>query len=115
MPVTPRETAPEPTPKLPYAALALAALVGFASGDALKPPADQALARAAISIIDTYRATVSPLLARSGLARCLFQPTCSAYGREAIRRYGFPRGAWLAAGRVLRCNPFAKGGFDPVP
>ncbi|HMF10351.1 MAG TPA: membrane protein insertion efficiency factor YidD, partial [Thermoanaerobaculia bacterium] len=46
---------------------------------------------------------------------CRFQPTCSAYGREAIARYGIPRGAWLAAARVLRCHPFAKGGADPVP
>jgi putative membrane protein insertion efficiency factor len=93
----------------------LAALLGFAGGDALRPAPDQALARVAIGLIDAYRATVSPALARTGLARCLYRPTCSAYAREAIRRYGFPRGAWLAAGRVLRCNPFAKGGDDPVP
>ena len=115
MPGIPSAIATERPPRHPIAPLVLAALIGFASGDALKPPPDQALARAAIGAIDAYRATLSPLLARSGLARCLFQPTCSAYGREAIRRYGFPRGAWQAAGRVLRCNPFSKGGFDPVP
>jgi len=111
MPGTPNERAPSYS----VAPLVLAALIGFGAGDALKPPPEQALARAAIGVIDAYRSTVSPLLARSGLARCLFQPTCSAYGREAIRRHGFPRGAWLAAGRVLRCNPFSKGGVDPVP
>jgi putative membrane protein insertion efficiency factor len=104
-PARPRSIAP----------LLLAALVGFAAGDALKPPSGQALARAAISGIDIYRLTASPVLARTGLARCLYQPTCSAYGREAIRRYGFPRGAWMAAGRILRCNPWSKGGVDPVP
>lgn len=97
------------------APLVLAALVGFAAGDALRPPSSQALARAAIGGIDVYRLIVSPVLARTGLARCLYQPTCSAYGREAIRRYGFPRGAWLATARILRCNPWSKGGSDPVP
>ena len=102
-------------PRRSVAPLVLAALAGFAAGDALRPPPDQTLARAAIGAIDLYRATVSPALARTGLARCLYAPTCSAYGREAIRRYGFPRGSVMAAGRILRCNPFAKGGEDPVP
>ena len=93
----------------------LAALLGFAAGDALRPPPAQALARLAIGAIDAYRATLSPAIARTGLARCLFTPTCSAYGREAIQRYGLPRGGWLAAGRILRCNPWSRGGVDPVP
>jgi uncharacterized protein len=97
------------------APLVFAALVGLAAGDALKPPSDQALARLAIGAIDAYRGTLSPAIARTGLARCLFEPTCSTYGREAIRRYGLPRGGWLAAGRILRCNPWSKGGADPVP
>jgi putative membrane protein insertion efficiency factor len=109
--------APDARPRPPrsIAPLVLAALVGFAAGDALRPPSQQALARAAISGIDAYRLAVSPVLARTRVARCLYQPTCSAYGREAIRRYGFPRGAWMAAGRILRCNPWSKGGDDPVP
>jgi putative membrane protein insertion efficiency factor len=65
--------------------------------------------------IDGYRATVSPFLARTGVVRCRFEPTCSAYGREAIARYGSPKGVAMAAGRVLRCHPWTKGGFDPVP
>jgi uncharacterized protein len=84
-------------------------------GDALRPVPDQFGSRLALRAIDLYRATVSPALAKSGLVRCRFEPTCSAYGREAIARYGSPRGFALAAGRVLRCNPWAKGGSDPVP
>lgn len=93
----------------------LAALLGFIAGDCLKPASEQATARVAIGAIDAYRATISPALARSGVVRCRFEPTCSEYGREAIARYGAPRGFVLAAGRVLRCHPWAKGGADPVP
>ena len=104
-----------PQPGRSFVPLAFAALIGFAAGDALKPPSDQALARLAIGAIDEYRETLSPAIARTGLARCLFTPTCSAYGREVIRRYGLPRGGWLAASRILRCNPWSKGGVDSVP
>ena len=93
----------------------LAALIGLAVGDALRPVPDQNVARMALTAIDAYRATVSPWLARTGVVRCRFEPTCAAYGREAIARYGSPRGFGLAAGRVLRCHPWAKGGWDPVP
>jgi uncharacterized protein len=99
----------------PVPVLVLAALVGMAAGDALRPVPRQWSARAAVKAIDLYRTTVSPLLGRSGLVVCRFQPTCSAYGREAITRYGSPRGFALAAGRILRCHPWAKGGWDPVP
>jgi putative membrane protein insertion efficiency factor len=93
----------------------LAALAGLAIGDGVRPPPEQIGARLAIGSIDVYRATLSRALERTGLVRCRFQPTCSAYGREAIRRYGLPRGAFLAASRIVRCNPFVKGGDDPVP
>ena len=93
----------------------LAALAGLAIGDAAKPPPEQWGARRAIGGIDAYRATLSRALERTGLIRCRFSPSCSAYGREAIRRYGLPKGAALAASRIARCNPFAKGGDDPVP
>jgi uncharacterized protein len=95
--------------------LVLAAIVGFLVGDAFRPPDRQAIARAAVGTIDLYRATVSPALAKSGVVRCRFTPTCSAYGREAIARYGNPKGFVLTAGRILRCHPWAKGGEDPVP
>jgi uncharacterized protein len=93
----------------------LAALAGLAIGDGVKPPPEQFGARLAIEGIDAYRATLSRALERTGLIRCRFRPTCSAYGREAIRRYGLPKGGTLAAARILRCNPLARGGEDPVP
>ena len=45
---------------------------------------------------------------------CRFYPTCSNYGYQAIAKYGLIKGGLLASGRILRCNPFSKGGFDPV-
>ena len=46
---------------------------------------------------------------------CRFQPTCSQYAYTAIERFGVLKGGWLAFWRLLRCNPFCKGGYDPVP
>ncbi len=46
---------------------------------------------------------------------CRFHPTCSEYGYQAIEKYGLIRGGWLTVWRVLRCNPFNKGGIDEVP
>lgn len=54
----------------------------------------------------------------SGLKRnyhCIYYPTCSQYGIEAISKYGVIKGGVLTMWRILRCNPFAKGGYDPVP
>jgi putative membrane protein insertion efficiency factor len=67
-------------------------------------------ARPVISILDAYRRYVSPFLP----AACRFLPTCSEYAREAVERHGLCRGTWLAARRLLRCHPLARGGFDPV-
>ena len=97
------------------APLLLAALLGLAAGDLLRPPAHQHGARAALAAIDGYRATVSPWLGRTGLVRCRFEPTCSAYGRDAIERFGWGKGGALTAARIARCNPWSKGGNDPVP
>ena len=95
--------------------LAAAALLGLLAGDSARAPGTQWGARAAIAAIDGYRAVASPFFARTDLIRCRFNPTCSAYAREALHRYGTIRGASMGAGRLLRCHPFARGGDDPVP
>jgi putative membrane protein insertion efficiency factor len=64
-----------------------------------------------LALIGGYRRFVSPALPR----RCKFEPTCSSYAAESIRRFGAGRGLLLASWRLLRCNPFSHGGFDPVP
>jgi putative membrane protein insertion efficiency factor len=66
--------------------------------------------RVAIAAIRFYMRFVSPALPR----RCKYEPTCSLYAVQAIRRFGILRGLVLAAWRLLRCNPFSHGGFDPV-
>lgn len=57
----------------------------------------------------------SPRKAQYPAGYCRFTPTCSEYGYEAIERYGIVKGGFLALWRVLRCNPWSKGGHDPVP
>ena len=47
--------------------------------------------------------------------KCPYIPSCSDYGLEAVKKYGAIKGGCLAAWRILRCNPFSKGGYDPVP
>jgi putative membrane protein insertion efficiency factor len=82
------------------------------SSSVLAPAARPGLAaRVLLLSIEAYRLTLSPLLG----GFCRFQPTCSRYADEAVRRHGAWRGATLAARRVLRCHPFRPGGFDPVP
>ncbi|MCI9381599.1 MAG: membrane protein insertion efficiency factor YidD [Dorea sp.] len=55
------------------------------------------------------------LSALKGFSSCIYYPTCSQYAVEAIEKYGALKGGALAAWRILRCNPFARGGYDPVP
>jgi putative membrane protein insertion efficiency factor len=62
-------------------------------------------------LIRLYQRSLSPLLPSS----CRFEPSCSEYGYQAIAKYGIIRGGVMAIWRVLRCNPFCKGGYDPVP
>jgi putative membrane protein insertion efficiency factor len=58
-----------------------------------------------------YRVTLAPLIG----GFCRFVPSCSVYAEEAVRRHGATAGAVLAVRRLLRCQPFHRGGFDPVP
>ncbi len=67
--------------------------------------------RSVLALIAAYQRLISPALPR----RCRYEPTCSAYAGEAVRRFGVARGLLLASWRLLRCNPFSHGGFDPVP
>ncbi|HMK85582.1 MAG TPA: membrane protein insertion efficiency factor YidD [Steroidobacteraceae bacterium] len=67
--------------------------------------------RALLAMIRIYQWTLSPLLGPS----CRFYPSCSCYAHTAIERHGVLAGCYLAARRLLRCHPFASGGYDPVP
>ena len=62
-------------------------------------------------LVRFYRTVISPLHQPC----CRFIPTCSQYALEAIEKYGAIKGGYLALRRILRCNPFCKGGYDPVP
>jgi uncharacterized protein len=70
-------------------------------------------ARGAIFLIDEYRSHVSPHL--RGRVTCRFTPTCSAYGREAFRKYGFAKGTAKTAWRIARCGPWTKMGTKELP
>jgi putative membrane protein insertion efficiency factor len=65
-----------------------------------------------LALIRFYRKYLSP---RKGRPSCRYIPTCSQYAVTAIERYGAWKGGWMAAWRLLRCNPFSRGGYDPVP
>jgi putative membrane protein insertion efficiency factor len=64
----------------------------------------------AVAPIRVYQRVISPLLPR----RCKYHPTCSAYAVDAVREFGILRGLVLAGWRLLRCNPWSHGGYDPV-
>ncbi len=68
--------------------------------------------RFCIFIINAYRKYISPL---KGRPTCIYIPSCSQYAIEALEKYGFWKGSFLAVKRILRCHPFAKGGYDPLP
>ncbi len=69
------------------------------------------LARVMTAAIRFYRSALSPLKPPV----CRFYPTCSSYGLEAIEKYGAGKGTWLLVKRLARCQPFSRGGYDPVP
>jgi len=63
-----------------------------------------------LDFLRLYKTFLSPFFPPS----CRFTPTCSEYATQAVEKYGAMRGTWLGAKRILRCQPFCKGGFDPV-
>lgn len=64
-----------------------------------------------VALVKAYQLTLSPIIGR----QCRYVPTCSQFAIDALREYGAARGIWMAARRICRCHPFAKGGYDPVP
>lgn len=70
------------------------------------------LKKGMLGMIHFYRKFLSPL---KRYPTCKYYPTCSQYAIEAIEKYGAFKGGFLAIKRILRCNPFSKGGYDPVP
>jgi len=68
--------------------------------------------RILIFLVKLYRKFISPLKVRSC---CIYTPTCSLYALQALEKYGAIKGTYLAVRRLLRCHPFATGGYDPVP
>ena len=65
-----------------------------------------------IGLVKFYKKFLSPM---KGRACCRYIPTCSQYALEALQKYGPFKGSFLAIKRILKCNPFSKGGYDPVP
>jgi putative membrane protein insertion efficiency factor len=88
----------------------VSASASTSSGAPLLRAARRAARAIVIAPIVVYRRAISPALPR----RCKYEPTCSRYAIEAIGTYGILRGIVLAAWRVLRCNPWSDGGYDPV-
>jgi uncharacterized protein len=69
----------------------------------------------AIGLLRLYRVLVSPLIFGLFGPACRFEPTCSQYATEAVRRYGVVRGTLMTARRLARCHPLGGHGYDPVP
>jgi putative membrane protein insertion efficiency factor len=69
------------------------------------------MARLVIAVIQGYRHMVSPLR----LPSCRFMPTCSHYAVDALTEYGLLRGGWLSVVRLVKCGPWHRGGWDPIP
>lgn len=63
-----------------------------------------------IYLIDKYQKYISPKISKN----CRFYPSCSEYTKQAIEKYGAIRGSFYGIKRIIRCNPFSKGGYDPL-
>lgn len=63
-----------------------------------------------LSFLQLYKTFLSPFLPPA----CRFEPTCSTYATQAVEKYGAIKGTWMGVKRILRCQPFCKGGYDPV-
>lgn len=96
-----------------FFALSVLVVAVVAMHDFANEPRYSYTARTSIAAIDVYRAHVSPHL--QGIITCRFTPTCSAYGREAIRKYGFAAGAWQTVLRISKCGPWTKMGMVDTP
>jgi hypothetical protein len=70
----------------------------------------QWLQRVVLLLLRGYKWAISPMFPPA----CRYVPSCSDYAMEAVERFGVLRGAWMTAGRLLRCHPFVHGGHDPV-
>lgn len=66
-----------------------------------------------IEIIKWYQKNISSYLDHKNI-KCKYYPTCSEYTKQAIEKYGACKGTWIGFKRILRCNPFSKGGYDPL-
>ena len=66
-----------------------------------------------IKLINFYQKKISPALQSKDI-HCKFYPTCSEYTKQAISKYGALKGTWIGIRRIFKCNPFSKGGYDPL-
>ena len=66
-----------------------------------------------IFLLKIYKKTISPVFSAFGI-HCKYYPTCSEYAMQAIKKYGVIKGCFLGVKRILKCNPFSKGGYDPL-
>lgn len=69
--------------------------------------------RILIFIIKIYQKIISPIFSAIGI-KCKYYPTCSEYTKQAIEKYGCIKGVYIGGKRIIRCNPFSKGGYDPL-
>lgn len=69
--------------------------------------------RIGVELIKFYQNIISPIFSFLGI-KCKYYPTCSEYAKQAIEKYGFFKGCSLGIKRIIKCNPFSKGGYDPL-